>query len=159
MVPLGWRKWLPELKIYEKQALQGLLSLLVFHILSLWGHHMVFFPCWCFTFFSCGASHGLLSQLVFHILSLWGHHMLNFPCWCFIWSSFPAGVSQFPALKFCHNNQTKWPPFINISQAMPPSLPQAIFLSYAPLQKIAMKCKISKNYLSYCIETKCADRG
>ena len=56
----------------------------------------------------------------------------------------------------------KWSPLINIAQAMTPSLPQAIFFSYAPLQKIAMKsCKqdISENYLSYCIETKCADRG
>ena len=76
MVPLDWKKkWLPELKIDKKQALQHLLSL-------------VFFPCWCITWssFPAGASHGLLSLLV--------HHMVFFPCWCFTWSSFPAGASH-----------------------------------------------------------------
>ena len=60
--------------------------------------------------------------------------MVFFPCWCFIWSSFPAGASygllyllafhKFPSLKLCHNNQTKWSPLMDISQAMKPSLPQ-----------------------------------
>ena len=69
----------------------------------------------------------------------------NFPCWCFTESlcftgfSFPAGASnglfhllvlhKFPTKKFCHGNQTKWPPLIDISQAMTPSLPQAVLSS------------------------------
>ena len=88
-------------------------------------------PCSRSTWFSfpAGASHGVLSLLVFH---------------------------KFPTLKFCHNNQTKWLPLIDISLAMTPSLPQAIFFSHAPLQKNAMKsCQqdILKTYLSCCIET------
>ena len=54
MVPLGRTKWLPELKIDKKQALQdpvgasqGLLSLLA--------HHRVFFSCWCFKWSSVPA--------------------------------------------------------------------------------------------------------
>ena len=115
----------------------GLLSLLVLHILSLLVHHMVFFPCWCFTFFPVGTSHGLLSLLV--------HHMVLFPCWCFTSNLLALLVfHKFPTLKFCHNNQTKWSPLIDIhvSQALTPSLPGDIFLSYATLQKIAIKsCK------------------
>ena len=45
MVALGWKKRPPELKIGKKQALQGLLTLLVLHVLFLWAHHMVIFPC------------------------------------------------------------------------------------------------------------------
>ena len=85
--------------------------------------------------FPVGALHGLLSLLVLNMVFL---------------------PYKFLTLKFCHKNQTKWSPLIDISQAMTPSLPQAIFFSYALLQKIAMKsCKqdISKHYLSFCIET------
>ena len=90
-------------KIDKKQALQGLLSLLMLHRL--------FFPFWHITWsFPAGASHGLAPLLVFH---------------------------KFPALKFCHNNQTKWLPLMDISWAMAPSLLQALF-SDAPLPKIAM---------------------
>ena len=32
---------------------------------------------------------------------------------------------KFPTLKLCHGNQTKWPPFTDISQAMTQSLPPA----------------------------------
>ena len=111
----------PELKLNKTQALQG--PILLFKMqLNMINLIRVFFPCWCFTgpSFPAGASHGLLSVLVLHMV------------------------------KFCQNNQTMWSPLINVSQAMTPSLPQAIFFSYAPLQKIAMKsCKqISKNYLS-----------
>ena len=49
LVPLGRTKWPPELKI--RKNLQGFLSLLV-TMLSLLAHHMVFFPCWCFTWSS-----------------------------------------------------------------------------------------------------------
>ena len=110
-------------------------------LLFLLALHMVFFPCWHFTWssFPAGTSHGLLSLLALHIVF--------FPCWHFTWSSFSAGTShnllsllircftwafcadashgllflfvlhKFLSLKFCYNNQTKWPPFIDISQA------------------------------------------
>ena len=104
---------------------QGHLSLLV--------HHRVFFPCLRITgssFLAC-TSQGLLFLLVLH--------MVFFPYHCF---------TNFLLLKFCNNTQTKWSPLNDTYQAMTPSLPQATFFSYAPLQKIAMKsCKqdIKKN--------------
>ena len=166
-VLLGCRKWHPELKIDKKQYLQGLLSLLVLHSLSLRVHNMVSFPCRCITWspFPAGASYGLFSLWVHHmvsfscrcitwspfpvgasygLLSLRVHHMVSFPCRCITWSPFPAGASygllsllvlhRFPTSKFCYDDQTKWSPLMDISQAMTPSLPQAIFLSYARLQ-------------------------
>ena len=67
--------------------------------------------------FSAGTAHGLLSLQVFY---------------------------KFPTLQFCHDNQTKWSPLIDTSQAMTPSLPQAICFSYAPLQKKKKKKKKKK---------------
>ena len=112
-------------------ASQGFLSLLLLHRVFFpcccftgfsfpAGASHVFFPCWCFAGFSfpAGASQGFLSLLVLH--------RVLFPCWCFACFLSLLGLHRFPTLKFCHGNQTKWPPLIDISQAMTPSLPQAI---------------------------------